>query len=180
MEQNTHPGMNVGVVGEKSKSTNNMKNSKQVRSKRLHAELSALLTDPSCMSAGISAFPDGENFFKWAGTIHGPSDSPYEGMELKLQMEFSDDYPLKPPNCKFTSPVWHPNVDMAGRICLDILSEKWSAAMDIRGLLLSLQSLLNDPNPNSPLNAQAANQWVKERESYNLKVKEHFKSKSAK
>ena len=97
---------------------------------------------------------------------------------------------------------------MAGRICLDILSEKWSAAMDIRGLLLrysslkkaeltflSLQSLLNDPNPNSPLNAQAANQWVKERESYNLKVKvnhalllqlsfdyvqEHFKSKSAK
>ena len=114
----------------------------------------SLMSDGDMAQAGISAFPDEDNLFRWVGTINGPQDSPYEGLILKLQLEFPETYPYKPPNCQFKvnsstlcnapafmvpyfqSGCYHPNVDMAGRICLDVLNDKWSASMDIRGLLL--------------------------------------------
>jgi len=139
-------------------------------------ELMSLMSDTSVMLAGISAFPDDDNLFRWVGTINGPENSPYEGLTLKLQLEFPETYPYKPPNCQFKSGCWHPNVDMAGRICLDVLNDKWSAGMDIRGLLLSLQSLLDDPNPQSPLNAEAAKLWTENRNLYKEKVKAHFEN----
>ena len=64
-------------------------------------ELMNLMSDTTLMAAGISAFPDDDNLFRWVGTINGPDDSPYAGMILKLQIEFPDTYPYKPPNCLF-------------------------------------------------------------------------------
>jgi len=55
--------------------------------------------------------------------------------------------------------VLHPNVDQYGNICLDILKEKWSAVYNVRTILLSIQSLLGDPNLDSPLNGHAASIW---------------------
>lgn len=108
---------------------------------------------------GISAFPDGDNLFNWVATISGAASTVYEGLEFKLRMEFSNNYPFSAPVVRFTSPCFHPNVDQQGNICLDILKEKWSASYDVRALLLSIQSLLGEPNNNSPLNVQAADMW---------------------
>ena len=55
--------------------------------------------------------------------------------------------------------IYHPNIDKLGRICLDILKEKWSPALQIRTVLLSIQALLSAPNPDDPLDNQVANQW---------------------
>jgi hypothetical protein len=66
------------------------------------------------------------------------------------------DYPFKAPAVRFDTPCFHPNVDQHGNICLDILKEKWSAAYSVRTVLLSIQSLLGEPNNDSPLNAYAA------------------------
>ncbi|KAF0314716.1 Ubiquitin-conjugating enzyme E2 C [Amphibalanus amphitrite] len=108
---------------------------------------------------GISAFPDGDNLFSWVATISGAANTVYEGIEFKLRMEFSNNYPFSAPTVRFTSPCFHPNVDQQGNICLDILKEKWSASYDVRALLLSIQSLLGEPNNSSPLNVQAADLW---------------------
>ena len=59
------------------------------------------MSDTDIAQAGISAFPDEDNLFRWVGTINGPQDSPYEGLILKLQLEFPETYPYKPPNCQF-------------------------------------------------------------------------------
>lgn len=67
---------------------------------------------------------------------------------------------------KFLSPMWHPNVDKSGNICLDILKEKWSAVYNVETILLSLQSLLGEPNNRSPLNAVAAELWDADMEEY--------------
>ncbi|KAF2585562.1 hypothetical protein F2Q70_00036919 [Brassica cretica] len=124
--------------------------------KRLQSELMGLMMggDP-----GISAFPEEDNIFCWKGTITGSKDTVFEGTEYRLSLAFSNDYPFKPPKVKFETCCFHPNVDLYGNICLDILQDKWSSAYDVRTILLSIQSLLGEPNISSPLNNQAAQLW---------------------
>ncbi|CAG9759687.1 unnamed protein product [Ceutorhynchus assimilis] len=129
--------------------------------KRLHKELMFLMTSPD---KSISAFPDGENLFKWIGTISGPQDSVYESLKFKLSFHFPNSYPYTAPVVKFITPCFHPNIDTSGNICLDILKDKWSALYDVRTILLSIQALLGEPNVDSPLNALAAMKWTKKEE----------------
>ncbi|KAK1316383.1 Ubiquitin-conjugating enzyme E2 20 [Acorus calamus] len=139
--------------------------------KRLQSELMALMMsgDP-----GISAFPDGDNIFCWKGTISGSKDTAYEELEYKLSLSFTADYPFKPPKVKFVTMCFHPNVDVYGNICLDILQDKWSSAYDVRTILLSIQSLLGEPNNDSPLNTQAAALWNNQ-EEYKKMVEKLYK-----
>ena len=95
---------------------------------------------------GITAFPNDENMMRWTATIDGPTETPYEGLTFKLEMEFATNYPYTAPAVVFKTPIYHPNVDFSGRICLDILKDKWSAIYNINSVLLSLQSLLGEPN----------------------------------
>ena len=83
----------------------------------------------------------------------------YEGLDYKLSLHFPNGYPFTAPTVKFVTACFHPNVDAYGNICLDILKDKWSALYDVRTILLSIQSLLGDPNNESPLNGQAAQLW---------------------
>ncbi|KAK6228168.1 hypothetical protein QUC31_006440 [Theobroma cacao] len=121
---------------------------------RLQKELMALMMTEGDL--GVSAFPEGESIFAWIGTIEGGKGTMYEGLSYKISMRFPLDYPFKPPQVKFETMCFHPNVDQFGNICLDILQDKWSSAYDCRTILLSVQSLLGEPNPESPLNTYAA------------------------
>jgi ubiquitin-conjugating enzyme E2 C len=109
----------------------------------LQKELMDLMTKPT---PGITAFPDDENMTRWTATIDGPADTPYANLTFKLAMKFGDNYPYQAPSVVFKTPIYHPNVDFSGRICLDILGKTWSALVGIEGLLVSLQSLLGEPN----------------------------------
>ncbi|KAK9128881.1 hypothetical protein Syun_017678 [Stephania yunnanensis] len=142
---------------------------------KLQSELMSLMMggDP-----GISAFPEEDNIFCWKGTIHGSKDTVFEGTEYKLSLSFPTDYPFKPPKVKFDTACFHPNVDVYGNICLDILQDKWSSAYDVRTILLSIQSLLGEPNTSSPLNTQAAALWINQ-EEYRKMVEKLYKPASA-
>lgn len=97
----------------------------------------------------------------------------WEGGVYKLTMEFSDDYPAKPPKCKFTPPLFHPNVYPSGTVCLSILNEDedWRPAITIKQVLLGIQVMLNEPNPLSPAQREAYDIYMKDREEYNRRVK---------
>jgi ubiquitin-conjugating enzyme E2 C len=110
---------------------------------RLQSELMSLMMSSP---PGISAFPNDGNLLSWTATIVGPADTPYAGLVLKLSFAFSANYPYSPPTVLFKTPIYHPNIDFSGRICLDILKEKWSAIYNVQSVLLSLQSLLGEPN----------------------------------
>eukprot|EP00850_Spirogloea_muscicola_P011882 SM000075S21971 [mRNA] locus=s75:384172:385622:- [translate_table: standard] len=138
--------------------------------RRLQSELMALMT---CGDPGISAFPEGDNIFQWAGTIKGSAGTVYEGLTYKLSLRFPGEYPFKAPTVKFDTYCFHPNVDQYGNICLDILKEKWSSAYDIRSILLSIQSLLGEPNNDSPLNAFAAGLWSNQTEYRDVLLKKY-------
>ncbi|CAE6468624.1 unnamed protein product [Rhizoctonia solani] len=127
--------------------------------KRLSNELMSLMMSNS---PGISAFPRSDsNMFEWIGTIEGPPSSVYEHLTFKITLSFPPEYPYTAPIVRFEpeTPCYHPNVDMQGAICLDILKDKWSAIYSVHTILLSLQSLLGEPNNDSPLNLEAAELW---------------------
>lgn len=121
--------------------------------KRLQNELRDMKTNaPDNCSAGLK----GSNLLHWTATITGPTGSPYEGGLFFLEITFNDSYPFKPPNVRFMTKVYHPNIDNCGSICLDILKDQWSPALNISKVLLSISSLLTDPNADDPLNADVA------------------------
>lgn len=123
--------------------------------KRITKELKDLGKDPP---ANCSAGPlNGQNMFKWVATIMGPSASPYEGGVFGLDIEFPSEYPFKPPKIRFTTKIYHCNINDKGGICLDILKDNWSPALTISKVLLSICSLLTDPNPDDPLVPEIAN-----------------------
>ncbi|RPA85451.1 putative ubiquitin-conjugating enzyme E2-20 kDa [Ascobolus immersus RN42] len=140
--------------------------------KRLQSELMQLMMSST---PGITAFPEEGNLLKWKATIAGPEDTPYHGYTFKLSFEFPSNYPYAAPTVLFVTPMFHPNVDMAGRICLDILKEKWSAVYNVQSILLSLQSLLGEPNNKSPLNGQAAELWDANPKEYKRLVAARYK-----
>ena len=86
----------------------------------------------------------------------GPEDSPYTGGVFFLDIHFPADYPFKPPKVSFTTRIYHCNINSNGGICLDILKDQWSPALTISKVLLSVCSLLTDPNPEDPLVSEIA------------------------
>lgn len=115
----------------------------------------------------ISAGPTSEsNIFEWDAMILGPTGTPYEGGMFRLKIYFPTDYPFKAPKVVFTTKIYHPNINKSGIICLDILKTQWSPALTISKVLLSICSLLNDPNPNDPLMPDIAKQYVDNKELY--------------
>jgi ubiquitin-conjugating enzyme E2 D/E len=96
----------------------------------------------------------------------GPPDSPYAGGVFLVTIHFPPDYPFKPPKVAFRTKVFHPNINSNGSICLDILKEQWSPALTISKVLLSICSLLTDPNPDDPLVPEIAHMYKADRSKY--------------
>ncbi|KAM5302043.1 ubiquitin-conjugating enzyme E2 C-like [Glossophaga mutica] len=107
----------------------------------------------------ISAFPESDNLFRWVGTIHGAASTVYEDPRYKLSLEFPSGFPYDVPTVIFLTSCYHPSMDTQSNICPDILKDKWSTLCDVRTLLLSIRSLLGEPNINSLLNTHAAELW---------------------
>jgi len=97
----------------------------------------------------------------------GPPDSPFEGGVFFLNIHFPTDYPFKPPKFAFTTRIYHPNINSNGAICLDILRSQWSPALTVSKVLLSICSLLCDPNPDDPLVPEIARLYKTDVQKYN-------------
>ncbi|NXA59528.1 UBE2B enzyme, partial [Mohoua ochrocephala] len=135
---------------------------------------------------GVSGAPSENNIMQWNAVIFGPEGTPFEDGKLltlvsfvilinvastfKLVIEFSEEYPNKPPTVRFLSKMFHPNVYADGSICLDILQNRWSPTYDVSSILTSIQSLLDEPNPNSPANSQAAQLYQENKREYEKRV----------
>ncbi|OVA04047.1 Ubiquitin-conjugating enzyme [Macleaya cordata] len=115
--------------------------------RRIIKETQRLLSEPA---PGISASPSEDNMRYFNVMILGPSQSPYEGGVFKLELFLPEEYPMAAPKDLLMQ---------LGRICLDILKDKWSPALQIRTVLLSIQALLSAPNPDDPLSDNIAKHW---------------------
>jgi len=143
--------------------------SKTMSLKRITKELEDLRNDPP---ANCSAGPTGEELYEWQATIMGPENSPYHGGIYFLNIQFPSNYPFKPPRIYFITKIYHPNINSQGGICLDILKDSWSPALTIGKVLLSICSLLDDPNPDDPLVPEIANIYINNKPQYDMTARE--------
>ncbi|KAK9067144.1 hypothetical protein SSX86_014469 [Deinandra increscens subsp. villosa] len=123
-------------------------------------------------------FPDGSvNLMVWRCTIPGKVGTAWEGGYYPLTLEFSENYPSKPPICKFPPGFFHPNVYPSGMVCLSILSESsdWRPAITVKQILVGIQDLLDTPNPLSPAQGDAHSLFVKDMGEYKKRVRQQGK-----
>jgi ubiquitin-conjugating enzyme E2 D/E len=137
--------------------------------KRLQKEYQEILRDaPVDCSAG----PEGQDLFHWIGTILGPRGTPYETGVFFIDITFPPDYPFKPPDVRFTTRIYHPNIHPKGTFCLDILHDKWMPAFTISNVLLSICSLMAEPDPRDPWVPDIARQFIRDRKAFNRTARE--------
>jgi len=142
--------------------------------KRLQSEYKQYLNDPNTY---YSINYDEKNCLKWNILLFGPSETIFEGGVFKCQLEFSKDYPNKPPIFKFTDNIFHPNIYPDGKVCISILhegediygyehiSERWNPSHSVNSVIMSIISMLDSPNFESPANVDASKMW---RENFSL------------
>ncbi|XP_033757163.1 ubiquitin-conjugating enzyme E2 4-like [Pecten maximus] len=129
-------------------------------------------TDPP---EGITAEPVDDDLYHWEATILGPADTVYAGGKFKLDIKFPVDYPFKPLKIQFKTKIYHINISLNGNICVDILQDKWSSVITAAKVLLSVSSLLSDPNPNHPLMPDLAQLYVTNRQQYDSNARQWTK-----
>ncbi len=110
--------------------------------------------------------------YHWQATIMGLDDSPYAGGVFYLNIHFPTDYPYKPPKCNFTTRIYHPNINSNGQISLNILYDEWTPALTISKVLLSISSLLTDPNPEMHMVPEIAHIFNKNRPLFEANARE--------
>ena len=144
-------------------------------------ELKKIENEPNeSFSVGI----ENENIYKWNIIIFGPSNTPYEDGIFRAQMTFTTQYPDSPPTFKFTSKMWHPNIDKNGNVCISILhkpgddeygyeklNERWMPVRNAESVIISIISLLDAPNCESPANIEAAHELRETPNIYYERVK---------
>ncbi|KAJ7538373.1 hypothetical protein O6H91_11G045500 [Diphasiastrum complanatum] len=122
--------------------------------------------------------PDGSvNLMRWQCTLPGKVGTGWEGGYFPLTIHFSEDYPSKPPKCKFPPGFFHPNVYPSGTVCLSILDEDqgWRPAITVKQILVGIQELLDAPNPASPAQTEAYQLFIQDPEEYKKRVRQQTK-----
>jgi len=146
-----------------------------------HSELSKNPID--LVSVGLV---DDNNVHEWEILVMGPDGTDYESGFFKARLIFPSDFPNMPPTMTFTSDMWHPNVYEDGRVCISILhppgedamnsqesaDERWRPILGVEQILVSVISMLSDPNDESPANLDAAVQWRNDRKAFKKKVRQ--------
>lgn len=129
------------------------------RSKRIAKELEDVKKD--ALSGVTLEMAEDDDLSHLKGTFIGPPDTPYEGGLFEVDIKIPDEYPFKPPIMKFDTRIYHPNISSkTGAICLDILKDAWTPILTLKSSLISLQSLLQSPEPTDPQDAQVAKLYL--------------------
>ncbi|KAG2193856.1 ubiquitin conjugating enzyme 1 [Mucor mucedo] len=133
--------------------------------KRILNEIAEANNDKSAET--VVYVPHEGDIYKMLGSIQGPRETPYEGGTFLLDIKLHDNHPFAPPEIKFITKVYHPNVSsQTGAICLDVLKSNWSPAMTLRLCLISIQSLLDAPDASSPQDFQVAKVYTSNKQQF--------------
>lgn len=131
-----------------------------MNSKRLTKEISDL------ENAGWDIELVDDKITEWELSLPGPDDSPYFGGTFLISLVFPEDYPFGAPKLRFLTKIYHPNIDIKGGVCMGVLKDEWRPVITVQKLLVMVSDLLVHPNPDDPLNVEAAKLFVSDPKGY--------------
>eukprot|EP00095_Tigriopus_kingsejongensis_P001154 snap_masked-scaffold628_size122696-processed-gene-0.19 protein:Tk01154 transcript:snap_masked-scaffold628_size122696-processed-gene-0.19-mRNA-1 annotation:"ubiquitin-conjugating enzyme e2m" len=114
-------------------------------------------------------FPDPDDLLNFQLVI-SPDEGLYRGGRFTFSFKIGPNYPHEPPKTKCLTRIYHPNIDMEGNVCLNILREDWKPVLTINSIVYGLQYLFLEPNPEDPLNQEAANELQANRRLFEQNV----------
>ncbi|AEE76912.1 unnamed protein product [Arabidopsis thaliana] len=149
---------------------------------RMQKELKLLLSDPPHgasfphLSSAANGSGDFSTFSTIDAQIEGPEDTVYANGIFNLKIQIPERYPFQPPIVSFATPIYHPNIDNSGRICLDILNlppkGAWQPSLNISTVLTSMRLLLSEPNPDDGLMCEVSREYKYNRQTFDYKARE--------
>ncbi|CAG8531747.1 11213_t:CDS:2 [Cetraspora pellucida] len=119
------------------------------------------------------SFPDESDLLNFNLSIT-PDEGFYRGGVFKFTFNINNNYPHDPPK------IYHPNIDLEGNVCLNILREDWKPVLNLNSVLVGLQYLFLEPNPEDPLNKEAAEEMRNNRKNFEYNVKQSMRGKDVK
>lgn len=141
---------------------------------RLTKELKNLINNPISGSEVILEKED--DIRNWIVILKGPVGTPYENGSFKLKFTFPDNYPFKPPEVKFITSIYHPNVKLdTGEICLDVFVSTWVPTQNINEIIEKIVSILEAPSTSSPLEPAIADEYTNKYDDFVSKAKDYTK-----
>ncbi|WFD26853.1 E2 ubiquitin-conjugating enzyme [Malassezia nana] len=156
--------------------------------RRLTIEYKQLTSDPNSLFPAVGPISE-DNYLEWEALLPGPDDTPFEGGVFSARLSFPPTYPLEPPKMRFDPPIFHPNVYPDGVVCISILhaagddpnmyessSERWSPVQSIEKILLSVLSMLAEPNVESGANIDACKLYRDDRAAYEQTIRDQVQA----
>jgi len=122
-------------------------------------------------------FPDPASIMQLELIVR-PDEGIYEGGTFRFRIAMNDNYPHDPPKVKCLQRVYHPNLDLDGNVCLNILREEWNPILNLNSVTVGLLFLFLDPNADDPLNKEAAEELRRNRQNFHAHVKRTMKGAS--
>ncbi|KAI9856462.1 MAG: NEDD8-conjugating protein ubc12 [Vezdaea acicularis] len=133
---------------------------------RVQKDLSELDTGPTMHTT----FPNPDDILNFTLTIE-PDEGMYKGGSFRFSFNINQNYPHDPPKVKCAQKIYHPNIDLEGNVCLNILREDWKPVLNLNAVLVGLQFLFLDPNASDPLNKEAADDLRTNKEGFKRNVR---------
>lgn len=147
--------------------------SSAMRAARIAKEMMMITSEPP---AGISCWEVEDSNSSLEARIIGVAGSPYQNGVFKLFITMPERYPFEPPQIKFSTKIYHPNIDGGGRICLDLLkmppAGNWKPSLNILTVLTSIQLLMTEPNPDDGLMSDIAKEYQRDKPTFMKKATE--------
>lgn len=119
-------------------------------------------------------FPNPSDLFNFKLSIN-PQQGYYKSGFFEFKVEINNNFPMEPPKIKCLNRIYHPNIDLDGNVCLNILREDWSPVLNLNSIFIGLNFLFLEPNPNDPLNKDAANVLAKNKNLFTRNVRDSMR-----
>jgi len=128
------------------------------------------LSELSLGSTMSTEFPNPDDILNFRLTLT-PDEGLYKSGTFLFTFAIPANFPHEPPKVKCTQKIYHPNIDLEGNVCLNILREDWKPVLNLNAVIVGLQFLFLEPNASDPLNKDAANDLMADRERFKRNVR---------
>jgi len=170
--KNTGPVTTQNVFTLKNKAKPKGKGNNRANAAQLRAQKDISEMDP--IPGTKISFPDPDNLMKFDVSVK-PADGMYKAATFMFNVEIPATYPYDPPKVVCNTLVYHPNIDWEGKVCLNILRQDWMPVLSLGSVIFGLMTLFLEPNPDDPLNKEAAQLMVEKAKDFQRNVQESLR-----